>query len=108
MNSHGTQPTPYSIDFGDLKEKVFGCLLSFEKGSPINIEYVYSWVKDDLPDKVFPFARDPFGNLYCFDYRDSDDPTIVYWYHETSSITKVCDRFSEIEEMLYELDDESI
>jgi hypothetical protein len=68
--SHGTQPSPDTIDFGDLKQILFGCLLSFEKNSPIYIERVYHWVKDDLPDKVFPFAREPFGNLYGFDYRD--------------------------------------
>jgi hypothetical protein len=102
--SHGTQPSPDTIDFGDLKQILFGCLLSFEKNSPIYIERVYRWVKDDLPDKVFPFAKDPFGNLYCFDYRDSEDPIIVYWYHESSNVTKVCDNFSDIEKMLYEPD----
>lgn len=102
--SHGEMPDPYSIDFGGMFGKIFGFLLSFDKKSPINIERVYDDIKDALPEKVFPFAEDRFGNFYCFDYRHGNDPIIVYWYHETFRLTKVCNHFSEIEDMLYEFD----
>ncbi|SMO72987.1 SMI1/KNR4 family protein [Melghirimyces algeriensis] len=101
-DSHGKQPTPNVIDFGGLQEKVFGSLLSFEEGCPVNLWFTYKSVKDVLPKKVIPFGCDPFGNLYCFDYRKSEDPTIVYWYHEADRITKVCDTFTELEGMFYE------
>ncbi|MDR6224016.1 SMI1/KNR4 family protein [Desmospora profundinema] len=102
--SHGEPPTPNTIDFGMYKEKVVGCLLSFDNSSPINFLHVYGSLKKHLPLKVIPFAKDPFGNMYCFDYRDSEEPTIVYWNHESGSITHVCDTFSKMESMLYELD----
>ncbi|MGX9707798.1 SMI1/KNR4 family protein [Laceyella tengchongensis] len=74
--SHGTQPTPYILKF-DEGELIFGNLLSYDKDSPIYFEKVYSWVKGNLPEKVIPFARDPFGNYHCFDYREGGEPTIV-------------------------------
>lgn len=101
-HSHGEPPTPDVIDFADMKEKVVGCLLSFAEDSPINLEWTYQIHKDDLPDRMIPFCKDPFGNLYCFDYRKGEEPTIVYWYHEANRLTKVCDTFTEMESMLYE------
>lgn len=102
--SHGEPPTPNTIDFGSYEENVVGCLLSFEKHSPINFLHIYGSLKSDLPNKVIPFAKDPFGNMYCFDYRNGEEPTIIYWDHESGSITYVCATFSDMENMLYELD----
>ncbi|CJH30980.1 SMI1 / KNR4 family [Streptococcus pneumoniae] len=55
----------------------------------------YNSIKDRLVDKVYPFARDPFGNLLCFDYRNNpQSPTVVFWDHEEEemeeSIYPVC------------------
>ncbi|WP_338390700.1 SMI1/KNR4 family protein [Bacillus atrophaeus] len=62
-----------------------------------------------LVDKIIPFATDAGGNLFCFDYRmSSQEPVIVFWDHEIayedkeSSISYVCDSFTELINKLYE------
>jgi hypothetical protein len=59
-------------------------LLSFsETSKSLYIIDVYHHIKDRLVDNVFPFGNDPFGNHYCFDYRQSKQyPTVIFWNHE--------------------------
>ena len=38
-----------------------------------------------FPEKIIAFAVDPFGNYFCFDYRQdpkTDNPPVVFWNHE--------------------------
>lgn len=64
--------------------------------------------KDRLIEKVIPFAEDPFGNLLCFDYRNDDQPIIVFWEHEKafndkeSATIYLCDTFTKLMLMLHE------
>lgn len=55
--------------------------------------------------KLIPFAKDPFGNLLCFDYRYNEkSPKIVFYDCEETTITTVCDSFTELLERLYALE----
>ena len=61
--------------------------------------------------KVYPFARDPFGNLLCFDYRNStESPTVVFWDHEEENIKEaiypVCSTFTELLASLRDFEEE--
>ena len=95
-----------------FKGETFNNLLTFDLDSEYSILKIFSTLKSRLVEKVFPFARDPFGNYICFDYRSGGDPTIVFWEHEAASIdndsaiSKVCDSFSELLDMLEEREEE--
>ncbi|MEK3806094.1 SMI1/KNR4 family protein [Bacillus sp. FSL H8-0547] len=87
----------------------FGYLLSIGKeDESIDLYKTYTNVKDRLIDNVFPFADDPGGNLYCFDYRSSDHPSICYWDHEEAfenrekAIKFICHTFTDLIESLTE------
>ena len=89
-------------------EEVFNNFLSFDEEDSSNIINAYNDVKDRLIEKVIPFAEDPFGNLLCFDYRNSEQPIIVFWEHEKAfnnkenAISFICNTFSELLNMLHE------
>ncbi|MBO1004900.1 SMI1/KNR4 family protein [Pseudogracilibacillus auburnensis] len=62
----------------EYQQAVFSCLLSFTNKDATIIE-VYDIASEYLLESIFPFAKDPFGNLICFDYRqDKNMPTILF------------------------------
>jgi hypothetical protein len=83
-------------------EEVFKHLLSFNLDSDFSILKIYNMLKERLADKIIPFARDPFGNYFCFDYRKSENPSIVFWESEEASVNinadlkKVCNSFTKL------------
>jgi hypothetical protein len=112
-------PTPYVFDTSKTIERVFGGLLNFDQTTKGGAIEIYSFIKDRLPDKVFPFAQDPFGNFICFDFgSDEKMPSVIFWNHEgwvidgkdTYEIEFVAPSFSDLLNKLYEnplLDKES-
>jgi len=100
----------YSGAFGDVEFRVdrpspgfdycsVGLLHSLNPCSRNSIYSVMaSWPEHDLSDRIIPFGDDGGGNYVCFDYRQSDVPKIVFYFHELSGedgIMKVCDTFGE-------------
>ncbi|AJS61117.1 SMI1/KNR4 family protein [Paenibacillus sp. IHBB 10380] len=82
MEFDGATVNPNVFDVQGIV-KVFGGLLSFTyEVEGENIVEVYKEIKDRVPSKVFPFASDPAGNYICFDYRNAEQPKIVFWEHE--------------------------
>lgn len=110
LQNNGGCPKPDNFDFSDENEggAVFNNLLSFT--GDFNIEVVYEFSKESLPNGIIPFARDPFGNLLCFDYRqDKNKPGIVFFDHEEQgedSIELICNTFTELLDKLYFLENE--
>ena len=41
-----------------------------------------TWKQHKLSTRIVPFGEDGGGNYVCFDYRRSDTPSIVFWFHE--------------------------
>lgn len=69
----------------DGVERCFGSLFSFDEESSEYIINKYEIYKPTLPQKVFPIANDPAGNLICLDYKgDSGKPIVVFWEHENA------------------------
>lgn len=105
---NGGYPTPDTFNFDGRNEAVLLCLLSLTSQQG-NITEVYDLNSNVLPAGVYPFARDPFGNLICFDYRgDIESPIIVFFDHELDSneaIYYVCNTFTELLESLYSIDE---
>lgn len=95
--------------FQDSRESINNLLSIGDPTRPIDLLSTIDNVKDRLVDKIIPFATDAGGNLFCFDYRmSSQEPVIVFWDHEIayedkeSSISYVCDSFTELINKLYE------
>ena len=107
MTNDGGYPKPNRFDFND-NEEVFNNLLSFDEEDYSNIINTYNDIKDRLIEKVIPFAEDPFGNMICFDYRNNEQPVVIFWEHEKafndkeSAISYLCDTFTELMLMLHE------
>lgn len=79
---HGASVIPYRLDLNG-NVRVFANLLSFSDDSVDNIVKAYSNNKDRFKEGIFPFACDPSGNYFCFDYReDKNNPSIIFWNHE--------------------------
>lgn len=107
----GGYPLPHTFNIQGQGADVFNKLLTFDLESKHSILQVYEDVKDRLINKIYPFARDPFGNLLCFDYRnDPQSPTVVFWDHEEEEVEEaifpVCSSFTELLDSLYEFEDE--
>jgi hypothetical protein len=107
IKNDGGYPKPNRFNLNG-NEEVFNNLLSFDEEDSSNMIDTYNDVKDRLIEKVIPFAEDPFGNLLCFDYRNNEQPTIVFWEHEKafnakeSATSYLCDSFTDLISMLHE------
>jgi SMI1-KNR4 cell-wall len=92
------EPNVFNCDDGRI-EVVFNNLISFTN-KDINIKMFHEF----SVQKLIPFARDPYGNLLCFDYRyDENSPKVVFFDSEgeETSITPVCDTFTDLISRLY-------
>lgn len=101
MKKNGGFPEPNNFDCDDGRiEAVFNNLISFTN-KDLNIKMFYEFSSQ----KLIPFAKDPFGNLLCFDYRYNEkSPKIVFYDCEETTITPVCDSFTDLLERLYALE----
>lgn len=108
IKNDGGYPKPNRFNLNG-NEEVFNNLLCFAEDDYSNIVNTYNEIKDRLTEKVIPFAEDPFGNMICFDYRNNNQPVVVFWEHETSfndkeaAISYICNTFSELMSILHEL-----
>lgn len=69
--------------FVDGNEHVFSRLLSINEDDQMNIYEFSDVVNQDSFNSLIAFGEDPFGNFWCFNYKNgNDNPTIVYWDHE--------------------------
>lgn len=106
MKNDGGYPKPNRFNLNG-NEEVFNNLLSFDEEDCSNIIDTYNDVRDRLIEKIIPFGEDSFGNLICFDYRNNDQPTVVFWEHEKafndkqSATTYLCDSFTDLLLMLH-------
>ena len=113
LENNGAHPTFDVFDIKGREEAVLDSLLEFNPEAGPDIFQYYDIFKSNSGiDRVLPFARDPFGNLICFDYRETDsNPPIVFWDHEADSdageesLKFVANSFDEFLDMLYEPDD---
>ncbi len=101
--NNGGSPVPNTFDCDDGRiGAVFNNLLSFTDVN-INIRMFSEYA----PQKLIPFARDPFGNLLCFDYSTSEKfPKVVFYDCEGTSskvINPICDSFTELLDRLYSM-----
>lgn len=101
MENNGGFPEPNIFDCDEGRiEAVFNNLISFTN-KDLNIKMFSEFSSQ----KLIPFAKAPFGNLLCFDYRYNEKlPVIVFCDCEETIITPVCDSFTDLLERLYALE----
>jgi hypothetical protein len=101
---HGGAPVDKVIKLDDGGELVFGWLFCFDEDKYINILEVNNdlWDEHGVPKEIIAFANSPFGDYYCFDYRESrENPKIVFYDHELDpqeepeAIEYICDSFTD-------------
>lgn len=88
----------------DGEQGVLINLLSFTNDN-LNITMFYDFEEETSIAGLVPIARDPFGNLLCFDYRlKVQSPEIIFYDHEEigeDAIIPVCSTFTELLNGLY-------
>lgn len=73
----------------------FLCILDDSESDPINgwydIEVTITQIGDRLTDNedlvgmnVVPIAALFLGDFICLDFRETEEPTVVIWFHEES------------------------
>lgn len=104
----GGNPSPNVIDFSGMVEKVFTGLIPLLKENDYNqpILEIIKMYSDRLPEGIVPIGDDPFGNMYCYDFRANSKPVIVYWNHELDmddpkQFVFVANSFSELMDSFY-------
>ncbi len=121
---HGASVIPYRVNLNG-NVRVFANLLSFSIDSVDNIVKAYHNNKDRFVNGIIPFACDPAGNYFCFDFRkNKNSPSIVFWNHEIAvneddyspedlnsfsledaqerAMEKVCESFSKLLKLLHD------
>lgn len=86
---NGARPMKDSVMVGK-RECVVERLISWDKNAKANIHF---WQKSLSDHGIFPFASDPFGNVFCFDYSKGPNPNVVFWDHEEDRVTVVSENF---------------
>ncbi len=86
------------------RKRIFNNLFSFNKNDPSTIwKYndwtgrMRDWNENGQMNGYVAFAKDPYGNLICF---DKTNDKIVFIDHETLSIEVVADDFTEFVDSL--------
>lgn len=52
---------------------------------------------------LLPFADDPFGNLFCFEYARREFEGVVFWDHEKNdAVNRICATFTELIDSLHD------
>ncbi|OMF84180.1 SMI1/KNR4 family protein [Paenibacillus sp. FSL R7-0337] len=101
---NGGYPEPNCFDMNDGEQGVLINLLSFTNDN-LNITMFYDFEEETSIAGLVPIARDPFGNLLCFDYRlKVQSPEIIFYDHEEigeDAIIPVCSTFTELLNGLY-------
>ncbi len=94
MDFNGATPSKNRIMIGQT-ERVFGGVLSFNVE---DMENVYSVLNIFNDKNIIPFARDSFGNYFCYNCKDN---LIYFWNHELRELETSGIKFEEFEEKLY-------
>ncbi|CQR55772.1 SMI1/KNR4 family protein [Paenibacillus riograndensis] len=103
---NGGYPNPNCFDMDNGEQGILNDLLSFID-SDLNIMMFYNFAEESSIDGLVPFARDPFGNLLCFDYRlNKTSPQVIFFDHEEAgeeAVIPVCSTFTELLDGLYSI-----
>ena len=95
---NGGRPQNRTFDTEKVRERVLKSFLSFNENDKETVWKIHEWNSDMLGKRFVPFAIDNFGNLICFDVKNS---TIVFLNHENGKSEKIADSFHDFLRGLY-------
>lgn len=93
---NGAMPRPNAIDLPNGREAVLNRLLRIESTAKGNVRSIAQAIWRERKVNLVPFAEDPFGNLYCFEYSGRNLKSVVFWDHESNTASRICATFSEL------------
>ena len=98
-NSRGI---PNKKDFLINNKKYFlTAFVSVSAVDRVNILKLTNQLNSELKEKLYvPFAMDGVGNFYCIEYIFKKLNHIVFWDMEIDMISKVCDSFGDLLEVM--------
>lgn len=96
IEANASTPTKYNFMVGNT-EKVLGAILSFNRNES-DTDSVFTALNAITDINLMPFGIDPFGNYICYSLQDKK---VVFWDHETDSISSVSDSLSAFLDSLY-------
>lgn len=88
--------------------RVNGCVESINNFH--NVRESYHFKDERLPEKVIPFARDAGDNQICFDYRNENKVTVLFWDYGNPSndglaLSLISESFSDFLDSLFEFEE---
>ena len=75
-------------------------LVSFKEDDVSFILDIVNDMENLSNSNLIPIAEDPFGNLYCYSFKENGSE-IIFWEHEDGTVNYVCNSFKELLTMLY-------
>lgn len=75
--NNGAYPTPNCVDING-EERVYDATLSFNEKEEDATTFLFAMKVVANPDYI-PFAQDPFGNYYCYEWKNK---TVSFYNHE--------------------------
>jgi cell wall assembly regulator SMI1 len=93
---NGARPKPKAIDIPGKREGVMERLVHLDSGTSDNVSSAATALRSRGQGGLVPFASDPFGNLFCFQFSGNSVIAVVFWDHETNSTSRICNTFSEL------------
>lgn len=95
---NGGRPQYKTFDTEQVRERALKSFLSFNENDRETVWKIHEWNRDILGERFVPFAIDNFGNLICFEAKNS---TIVFLNHENGISEKIADCFDDFLRGLY-------
>ena len=93
---NGGRPSLKYYDLGEIKDKEFKTLLSFNESDSETIYKAFKKIESNVHQTMIPFASDSAGNFFVV---ESDG--ICLWLHEIDKTVKICDSFTSFIAMLH-------
>lgn len=75
-----------------------------------DISKTYEFVDERLPDRIVPFARDAGDNQICFDFREKNSISVLFWDYGSPKnngmdLSLIASSFDDFLDMLFEYED---
>jgi len=95
------------IKFENISETI--CDLLAQTTNDINEPDVFKWY-NYFEARVIPFGDTGGGDFICFDYRQSDNPTVILWCHDNydenwNRFSFIANSFEEFINILHKCED---
>lgn len=93
---NGGRPKPNAVEIPGRREAVMERLVRLDACAGDDVASAVAVLRGRGQGNLVPFASDPFGNLFCFQFARKVQSAVVFWEHETGSVSAICKTFSDL------------